>query len=219
VLNSGFQDGLAYWTAKSGSIQIDTTEKHSGTQSVLCLDRIARHNGVEQDMVTGSESRILPNSKYYISCWAKLKNAASDNLQLKLKYEDDAGPHWKGISTTINNNVWTHLEGYITVEVNGTVTVAKLFAEGPDQGVEFWVDDVSAVFMNAVTTSPSSAPKPSPTKVSYIRSAFFFTLQIRQNLLLTFTSYDTVIITLDSDHSSNKSAYSEFTLVCFIIRQ
>jgi len=173
VLNSSFEDGLTHWTAKTGSIQIDTTSSNSGTQSVLCLDRTVSHSGVQQNMmITGSESRILPNSKYHISCWAKLKNAASGSLKLKLKYEDDAGTHWKGISTTINNNVWTHLEGYITVEVNGTVTAAKLFAAGPAADVEFWVDDVSAVFMNAVTTSPSSAPTPSPTKVSYVHGTF-----------------------------------------------
>ena len=127
-------------------------------------------------MLSGSSESpriIVPNSKYRISCWAKLKNAASDTIKLKLKYEDEDGPHFKGISAVIDNNVWTLLEGYITVDEissgGGTITAAKLFIVGPEAGVEFWVDDVSMEFMNAVTSAPTpSPPTPSPTtKVSY----------------------------------------------------
>ena len=176
MLNSGFENGLTQWTRKNGQIQLDTTDSHSGSQSVLCLGRAASHHGVQQNMLSGSSSgspRIVPNSKYRISCWAKLKNAASDTLRLKVKYEDEDGPHFKGISTVIYNNVWTLLEGYITVDEissgGGTITAAKLFIVGPEAGVEFWVDDVSMEFMNAVTSAPTpSPPTPSPTtKVSY----------------------------------------------------
>ena len=176
MLNSGFENGLTQWTRKNGQIQLDTTDSHSGSQSVLCLGRAASHHGGQQNMLSGSSSgspRIVPNSKYRISCWAKLKNAASDTLRLKVKYEDEDGPHFKGISTVIYNNVWTLLEGYITVDDvsggGGTISAAKLFVAGPEAGVEFWVDDVSMEFMNAVT----SAPTPSPTtKVSYNMYAY-----------------------------------------------
>lgn len=150
VLNPGFEEGLTYWQAKGpGSAQVDSAEKHSGAHSVLCKDRTASWNGVQQHFVPGED--VLPNARYLITCWARLKNAANDNFKVTIKTEDDDGPKWRGVSTTINSGGWTLLEGHITTEVAGQMTSAKLSAEGPAPGVEFWVDDVSLVFQEFVT--------------------------------------------------------------------
>ena len=120
--------------------------------------------------------RIIPNAKYLLSVRAKLKSAtaSSDNLKLTLKIEDDAPDglaHWRGISTTIYSERWTLLEGYVEVDVTGTLNKVKLFAEGPAIGVDFWVDDFSAVFvemLEVTTTGPSGGPTNVPTRVSSI---------------------------------------------------
>jgi hypothetical protein len=145
VLNPGFESGLTNWYANygSGSIQIDTNQAHSGTQSILATGRDSTWNGPEQDM----RGRMFGNKTYRISCWAKLKGTtSSDNLKLTLRIDDDVGERkWKGVTNTINNQDWTLVQGDIVVDVAGTLTDIRLYAEGPAAGVEFYLDDVSAI--------------------------------------------------------------------------
>ena len=151
ISNPGFEDednGLANWYANSGNsetIEIDTTEKHSGAQSILTTQRTATWMAVQQNM----SGRFQANATYRISCYAKLKgDVVSDNLSLTLKIVDDDGNHWKGVSTTINNNGWTLCGGDLTVDVIGTLSAVFLYAEGPGIGVEYWVDDFSVVLVS-----------------------------------------------------------------------
>lgn len=144
VLNPGFEDasnGLVNWYANSGTVQVDSTEKYSGAQSVLCKDRTSTWMGVQQTM-TG---RIEANKRYRLSCWAKLRTSGSATLKLSMRIEDDNGPHWRNVNRSINNNSWTLVEGEIFVDVTGALTNLYLYAEGPAAGVEYWVDDFSVV--------------------------------------------------------------------------
>eukprot|EP00986_Skeletonema_menzelii_P004199 scaffold1415_cov152-Skeletonema_menzelii.AAC.11 len=145
VLNPGFESGETNWYSNYGSgfLQIDTDQAHSGTQSILATGRTSTWNGPEQDM----RGRMSGNKTYRISCWAKLKGAtSSDNLKLTLRIDDDVGGRqWKGVSSTINNQDWTLVQGDIAVNVDGTLTDIRLYAEGPAVNVEFYVDDVSAI--------------------------------------------------------------------------
>jgi len=144
VLNPGFENdsnGLANWYANSGTAEINTAEKHSGDRSVLCKDRTATWMGVQQSMI----GRLQADTRYHVSCWAKLRNAGSATLMLSLRIDDDNGPHWRSVSGNINNISWTKVEGEIFVGVTGTLTNIYMYAEGPATGVEYWVDDFSAV--------------------------------------------------------------------------
>lgn len=87
-----------------------------------------------------------PGVTYRVSCWAMLKNSASDSFKLTLKIEEDGNDtRYPGASGTIENSGWTKVEKDITVSVTGTLTSLDLYAEGPPAGVEYWVDDVSIV--------------------------------------------------------------------------
>ncbi len=145
VLNPGFESGLANWYANfnSGSIQVDTSQAHSGTQSILVTGRTSTWNAVEQSMI----GRMSANKTYRVSCWAKLKGTtSSDTLKLTLRIDDDVGGRkWLGVSSAVNNQDWTLIQGDIAVNVAGTLTDIKLYAEGPAPGVEYYVDDVSAI--------------------------------------------------------------------------
>lgn len=145
--NPGFEESALspYWYANSGTIQIETNQKHSGSRSVLCKDRTADWNGVEQDMF--ADGRFVANNTYRVSCWAKLKNAGSATLKMTMKIVDGDGPSWSGISKTINNYSWTFVEGDLTVNASGVLTEVKIYINGPGSGVEYWVDDVSATLV------------------------------------------------------------------------
>lgn len=145
VLNPGFESGLTdSWYANGGSIQLETTEYHSGAFSVLATGRTATWQGPQQNMM----GRLFPNTTYRISCWAKQKTVTSttQKVKLTLRIEDNAGTRWKGVSANVNSQNWTQIQGNILVDITGTaLTNIQLYAEGPDVGVDFWVDDVSAV--------------------------------------------------------------------------
>ena len=156
-MNSGFEAGLTSWYANSGSMSIlmDTTQYHSGAQSVLATGRTSTWNGPEQNMF----DRMSAGKTYRVSCWAKLKGTttSSDNLKLTLRIDDDVGGRkWRGITRTINNQDWTLVQGEIAVSVTGTLTDIRLYAEGPAIGVEFYVDDVSATEV-VPTAEPTEA--------------------------------------------------------------
>jgi len=143
VYNPGFEDASLspHWIANTGSIAIDTTESRSGTQSVLCYDRTSSWNGPQQDM-----SQVLePGVTYTFSCWGKLKNASTSNFSLTLMIEtESSGRSWTGAYGTINSSGWTYIERDITIPSTG-VTGLFLYPEGPQAGIEFWVDDVSVI--------------------------------------------------------------------------
>lgn len=156
ILNPGFEDGLAHWSANlnSGTIEIDS-EKHSGLQSVLCKDRTMTWMGVAQNVMT----RLQANATYHLSVWAKLKGTVEiADFYLTLWWVDDDGTHDQKIPAAIKNNRWTFVEGHRTVDVNGTMSNAILYAEGPAAGLEFWVDDFSVVL---VSETPSASPSTS----------------------------------------------------------
>lgn len=103
--NHDFENGLTGWTQNAGTIQIDTTEVHSGSQSLYVSDRTNTWNGPLQDM-TGV---LQPNHMYRVSCWAKLGNqlaADTDTLKLTVQIDDDDGRKWPGLQTTIGRS-WT----------------------------------------------------------------------------------------------------------------
>ena len=134
-----------------GSFEIDSTNVYSGSNSVLLTDRTSHWNGVEQIIDVG---KVKQGAKYHVSCYAKIKgDVESDHIKVTFRITDadekrhyipgEHNGHEHGI---INNSTWTYFEGYSTIpNVPGEIASAMLYVEGPGSGVEYWVDDVSAV--------------------------------------------------------------------------
>lgn len=142
------------WYAYGGTVEIDTTVSHSGTQSVLCKDRTASWMGVEQEMTSGE--RVVANAKYRVSCWVKLKNSVSDSFKITMRVEDDVGLDWRGITRSVTDE-WTLVEGFLTVQnVVGALNGVYMYLNGPAVGIEYWVDDITVEFVESLTISPSN---------------------------------------------------------------
>jgi len=142
VANPGFENGLDNWSAKGGTaIALDSLEPRDGSFSVRITDRSATWNGIEQNLLPVLEDST---TTYSVSCWVKLKNASSAFFKLTIQVDDDNGKTWRNVNNIISSS-WTFVSGSITINVVGTMTVALIYAEGPEPGVEFYLDDVSVV--------------------------------------------------------------------------
>ena len=61
-----------------------------------------------------------------------------------VKYVDDTGPHHtNAVEGIVSDKEWTLVQGIVNIKATGTLSVDKLFVEGPKAGVDFYVDDVS----------------------------------------------------------------------------
>jgi len=90
---------------------------------------------------------LQANTSYTVSCWAKLKTSESADLKLRFRFEDSVtdDPRFRTVSSNINNDSWTKVEGQVVFESDGTLTTIDMFATGPEATVEYWVDDFSVV--------------------------------------------------------------------------
>ena len=92
--------------------------------------------------------RFAAGNTYHVSFWAKLKNSGSATVKITMKASYNNGsPMFSGISKVLNNYSWNLIEGDVTLDSAGTLTEAKLYVNGPPGGVEFWVDELSAVLV------------------------------------------------------------------------
>jgi hypothetical protein len=61
---------------------------------------------------------------------------------MTFKQTDDSGTTFSnGTSGTADNTGWTELSGNFTLTVDGTLTELFVYFEGPDAGIDIYVDD------------------------------------------------------------------------------
>jgi xylan 1,4-beta-xylosidase len=142
ITNPGMETGNTNgWTVNgAGSIAVSTTQKYSGTYSLLHTGRTATWNGPLQNMT----SKVQSGKTYACSGWVKLDNAASDSIIMTIKKVDGSGTTYTNVATgTGSNSSWVQLSGNYTLSVSGTLTELSIYFEGPASGINYYVDDVS----------------------------------------------------------------------------
>lgn len=140
--NPGFEDGTgAGWFNFGGPSKITVTNEtsHTGKYSVLVTGRSESWQGVAQDLI----NIMKPGYRYEISAWMKLKNKASDGGRVSIKKTDEKGDNYTWIdSKKVSDTDWTLISGFYELKVNGEIKNLQLYTEGPEPGVEYYVDNV-----------------------------------------------------------------------------
>lgn len=145
ITNPGFETGNASgWFTDGGFDLVPVTEQvHSGMVSGLASNRTETWHGAWQSLFTR-----MWDGTYHISGWVRLQNAASDYVELTLRYRDRAGLHYRTVdSATVHNNGWTFLDGTANVAIDWQLFELDLYFHGPAAGVSFYVDDVSVTMV------------------------------------------------------------------------
>lgn len=141
LINSGFEDGTNGWFnfGEACKITVTSDTAHTGASSLLITGRTEAWQGVAQDL----RSVMQPGSTYEISAWLKLKNKAKDAGRITIKRSDDRGDNYTWVdSKTISDEEWTCISGFYELEITGTLKALELYTEGPEPGVEYYVDNV-----------------------------------------------------------------------------
>ncbi len=140
LTNPGFETGnTTGWSGFGCNISI-SNESHNGNYGCLVSNRTSTWNGI-MHTISGviSDGQICT-----ISGWAKLQNADSNSVRITVKQTDDSGTSYHFVdSSTCNSGTWTYLSGDFTLDVNGVLTDLFFYFEGPQAGINFYVDDVS----------------------------------------------------------------------------
>jgi len=142
LANPGFETGnTSGWSGFGCSISV-VTVPHTGSYSCLASGRTSTWNGPSQ-MLT---DKISDGQTCSISGWVKLQNASSAYIKITVAQQDDSGTHYHLInSATASDSDWTNISGFFTPDVNGTLTQLRMYYEGPDPNVNFYIDDASVI--------------------------------------------------------------------------
>lgn len=164
IANEGFEYGTtAEWVSFAGSpIAVDSSVVHSGNYSAKASLRSQTYDGIAQNLT----SRGVNGRTYLCSAWVRIENAASAPVSMTVRVTDQAGTRYAGVSSkTATDTGWVELSGTFTLDYSGTLEDFTVYFEGPDAGINYFVDDVSMVpgeastadiFVNDIAMSYSS---------------------------------------------------------------
>ncbi len=142
---SGSTGGWTCWggklTAVSGSTEAGSV--HGGSCCALMSGRTQTWQGPVQSLVG-----VLQRGKSYrFSAWIKLQIKTSDAAAITIAQTDASASatRYHGVArATVYGDRWTCLSGVFTLSVKEPLTALNFYIEGPQAGVGFYLDDVTA---------------------------------------------------------------------------
>lgn len=139
LTNPGFENGTTGWVARSCSISAVTSPVRSGSYSARATGRSAAWQGIQQTLM----DKVLVGQTYQISGYVRV-STASAQVKVSIQKTDGNGTTYTNVAVgTADNTSWLYLSGNYTLSVTGTLSELWVYFEGPDSGVDLYVDDAS----------------------------------------------------------------------------
>ncbi len=134
VRNPGFEDGLTGgWSTYSGTAVLDTSTKHSGSQSVKL-----NHATAQTDHFQSID--LLPGQTFRLQGWAKAGSGTTARITVIYQRKSDLGYYTVGTLSTASTS-WTQLAADLTIPTDGTGRIhVDLLAYA---NTTSWFDDIS----------------------------------------------------------------------------
>jgi glucuronoarabinoxylan endo-1,4-beta-xylanase len=140
LVNPGFENGTDGWADRNCAIAAVSSPVRGGSGGAKAFERTANWQGIKQSLW----GKLVEGKPYRISGWIRLDNAPSGTVALSVEQQDDGGTNYHNVaSATATNDDWIQLSGEFTLKVTGALSVLDVYFEGPEPGVDFYVDDVS----------------------------------------------------------------------------
>lgn len=140
--NPGFEasSSMSGWVTFGGTptLQGSTLSKHGGTRSALISDRSATYMGIARDI----RNLVQVDKGHDLRIWVRTRQNLAATYDLGIKRVDAAGTRYFSLDRrTLAPGKWVKLGGYYRHTPSGEVSLLQLYVNGPDAGVEFFVDD------------------------------------------------------------------------------
>ena len=144
LTNPGFESGTTGWAARGSGVSISSGSSspspHSGSYRGRATGRTATWHGIEQNVL----NKMVIGATYTVSGWLRTSTTASSTVHLSFEKIDGSGTTYAwGASGTASSSGWVYISGSYTLTVNGTLTGLKVYAEGPNSGIDIYLDDVN----------------------------------------------------------------------------
>jgi endo-1,4-beta-xylanase len=140
VSNATFESGALGWFGFGPAIVTATTaQAHSGLQSGVATGRTATWMGIATDLRTV----VVLGANYEASLWARIGGSSSDQLVLtaKITCSGEESQFLRVASATGSDAQWVRLNGLLAVP-SCSLSEFILYVEGPQSGVDIYIDDV-----------------------------------------------------------------------------
>ncbi len=142
LTNPGFESGITGWSDRSCLIEAVVSPVYSGSRSGRAYNRNATWDGIQQNVL----DKMVIGQTYRISGWVRTNDASNNRITVSIQKTDNGVTGYTNVASNgnVNNNGWTHISGYYTLTVNGTLTELLVYFESPTSSyVEIFVDDAN----------------------------------------------------------------------------
>ncbi|WP_379395431.1 endo-1,4-beta-xylanase [Paenibacillus lentus] len=140
--NASFESGTSTgWEGMAGTeaISIVSSPVFEGSYSALVAGRQDEWHGIAQSLL----GKLTAGQTYDISASVRLKNASSGRVLLTMQQSDGSGDNYLRVAESpVTDSAWMTLRGSFLYEPADTATSLRLYFEGPEAGIDFYVDDV-----------------------------------------------------------------------------
>jgi GH35 family endo-1,4-beta-xylanase len=141
LLNGGFEEDLTGWVTWGDAVlSRDSSVAQEGAYSAMVSSRTASWQGAVAPLTTV----VLPGKNYQVSAWARTSAAADQRVTLSAKVVCDGVETYSTLGdNTAAAGAWTPLTATLSVPSCASLSDIAVYVEGPDAGVDLWVDGVS----------------------------------------------------------------------------
>jgi len=140
LTNGNIESGTTGWSAfGGGTIAVNTSVVHGGTNSLLRSGRTASWNGPSEDVT----SRLTNGGSFTASVWMRTQSGAPTG-KITLAVTANGTTNYLAFAQgAVNSSGWTLLTGSRTVSWTGTLTSARFYVETAAGTDNFYIDDAS----------------------------------------------------------------------------
>jgi len=142
ITNGGFENGTDGWMGRGCQIEAVTEPVHGGSGSAKASGRDSAWQGIKQSVM----GKMKDGETYQISGWVRLEDSNSSPVIVSVEQADDGGTNYINVgNATATGSEWVEVSGEFTLDVDGVLSTLDVYFEGPEPGVNFYVDDVKVL--------------------------------------------------------------------------
>jgi hypothetical protein len=140
LTNGNIESGTSGWSAfGSGTIAVNTSVVHGGTNSLLRTGRTASWNGPSEDLT----SKLTNGRSYTTNVWMRTQSGTPTGKITLAVTANGTTSYIVLAQGAVNSSGWTLLTGTTTVSWTGTLSSARFYAETTSGTDNFSIDDAS----------------------------------------------------------------------------